>query len=156
MNDWPKRFRLVGAALLLIAFFLPVSSCTSQDSDDQSEASATTDGTVEITAKRYRYPYRLLAVDDVMTVPILVAFFWPASMVAYRKYRRDNVSLKIPILEILLCLLSIWIIWGMIFLYTPEIGSYVAFCGAILYLVAASVNIIEALRKRRHSDSHNQ
>ena len=149
MKHWREWFRLVGAVALLLAFFLPVSSCSSDVGSDQDEASTGSGDVVEVTNRRYRHPYKLLTIDEPGSLLILVAYLWPVCMFGYRKLRPANGGLKRPILEIILCLFSIWLVWTLGYLYTRETGSYVAFAGATLYLFAAFAETTASIRERR-------
>jgi len=152
MNErWPDQFRLVGAIALAIAFFLPVSSCTgSLTVNSASEKAIGFEAGPEVAAdneRRYRYPYKMLSIDNPMSPVIVLGYFWPAATSIYRKVRVSRKGLKITILEAVLCLLSIYVVLVLAFFETLEYGGYLAFGGAALCLLASSKNLFDETRR---------
>jgi hypothetical protein len=150
---WPDRFRLVGAVVLAIAFFLPLSSCSNSTAFNQEGVQAVSvdaeTGAVTEGPRRYRYPFKSLAMDDPEGLLVLVAFFWPTLAFGYRKFNGHKVGVKFTTLEFLLCFLTIWFVWSVSFLERLEIGGYLAFGGATLCLAAASALLLEEIRRWR-------
>ena len=125
---------------MIIAFFLPVSSCSSQ------EGSAADGESEEV---QYRYPYQELAVDNLSSVPILVAYLWPAIMLGIRSRWPAASRIKLTVMETLLCLFSYWGIWGQSFLYRLEYGGLLAYAAISLYLFATLADLPGAWKQRR-------
>lgn len=153
MRQWAGLFRLLGAIALSAAFFLPVSSCSSPFAGNYEGAQMADSNAAakDVTAaqRHYRYPYKMLAIDNPSSLPIVVAFFWPLFVLGVRKFRPRRVGGKFTIMEALLCLVTVWAVWSMGYLARPEIGSYVAYAGAALYLAAASADLAQAAKRKR-------
>ena len=133
-KNWPGKFRLVGTVALALAFFLPVSSCSSIVTVDQENTQV-----VRVDADSgYRYPFKELAFNNPKSALIALAYFWPAAALMYRKLSRNMTGRKFTALELLLCILSIYVVSTLAFLERMEIGSYLAFAGVALYVIAAA------------------
>lgn len=146
---WPGMLRLLGAVALAIAFFLPISSCSGPFNTIQEPATEQAGETADASTVRYRYPYRMLAVDSPSSLLILGAFFWPFFALGLRKFRLQYAGIKFAVLETILCLMTGWAVWSIGYIETMEIGSYLAFAGAASYLTAASADIVFAIKRRR-------
>jgi hypothetical protein len=143
---WPDLLRLAAAVVMVIAFFLPVSSCSNQLSVDQGYAGTQATEVAENSDISYRYPYESVTFGESASLLITVAYFWPIIAVCYRRKRPRRAGTKFAILELLLCLLSYWAVWGQTFLEAPEFGAYIAYCATTLYGLAVTVNLSEVFK----------
>jgi hypothetical protein len=141
-KHWPGQFRLVGAAALAIAFFLPVSSCSSSVTADQENTQVASFD----AESSYRYPFKELAFDNPKSALILLAYFWPVAALMYRKFGRNKMGRKFAALELLLCLLSIYVVSTLAFLETMEIGAYLAFAGVTLYVITTATIFTDKMK----------
>lgn len=155
---WPGRFRIIGALVLATAFFLPLSSCSNSIAGNQEGGQAVSaDAEVEATAegqRSYRYPFKMLATDDLESLLIIFAFFWPTFALAYRRSKRHETSVKFVILEFLLCFFTMWVVWSVSLFERLEIGGYLAFAGVMLCLAAASTFLFQEFRQWRFDRQH--
>ena len=154
-RGWPGQFRLVGAMSLAIAFFLPVSSCSSSftgihESTQVASVDAEPDA-VDGVDGRYRYPFKMLALDNPKSPLIVLTYFWSAVALSYRKFSRNRAGRKFTYLELFLCFLTIYMVSTLAFLERLEIGGYLAFFGIALYLVATSSLLMNEIKQQERS-----
>ncbi len=146
---------MLGAALLAIAFFLPLSRCeiTSTTPAADREAVKETPGAEKVYD--YYYAYENIGFEDPGSLLIPVIFFWPWAFLAYaRRGRRARVKTVLNFLEPLLAagtayMIVLMIIWGEIY-----IGAYVAFAGAGGYFIGSGIEVgwkIKAIVDKRRS-----
>ena len=141
-KNWPGQFRLVGAAALAIAFFLPVSSCSSSVTvDHENKQVVSVD-----TESSYRFPFKDLALNNPKSALIVLAYFWPVAALMYRKFGRNKLGRKFTALELLLCFLSIYVVSTLAFLERLEVGAYLAFAGVALYVIAAATIFTDKMK----------
>jgi hypothetical protein len=164
---WELRFhnaRLFAAALLAIAFFLPVSSCTEitlgkDVSAHETEESEKADGTRH---RDYTYPFKKVAIDDPMTWSILAAFFWPLAALKFREKAPHLSGLSLNATELLLCLMTGWIMVDFTMMARIEYGGYIAYGGVLVYATMSLADTARltwkrtrgALRERRSKELH--
>lgn len=155
---WELRFRharLFAAALLAIAFFLPVASCTQSSLDKDVSA----DETRHLV---YTYPYKEIAIDDPATWSILAAFFWPLVALKFREKAPNLSGLILNMTELLLCLMTGWIILDFSMLARLEYGGYIAYGGTSIYATTSLADTViliwrrakDAMRERRSKALH--
>jgi hypothetical protein len=164
---WEHRFRqarLFAAALLAIAFFLPVASCTQSPLDEDVSAHATEEieKADETRHRVYTYPYKRVSIDDPTTWSILAAFFWPLAALKFREKAPNRSGLILHTTELLLCLMTGWVMVEFSMMARLEYGGYIAYGGILIYattsLADAAILIWKrakaAIRERRSNASH--
>ena len=134
---------------MAVAFFLPVSSCSYQFAGIPSDVNTGVSEAADTSSVRYRYPYKMVAIDNPSSLPVIVAFLWPLGALFYRKRRPRKSGIKLTVLEGILCLISYWAVWSLTYLNTAEIGAIVAYCGVTLYLIAVISNLADSISRRR-------
>ena len=133
--------------MLAAAFFLPVSSCA-PTAVEKTTTVQETEIIEEVELRRYNYPFQELDMDDPMSWLLLPAFFWPVAALAYRKKKPQHIGLVLSIFELLLCLLTGWVIVGLTFFNRIEFGGYLAYAGAGIYFMAALAEMVRSVRAR--------
>lgn len=121
--------------LIMIAFLLPLSHCersTIRDSSSEVaiEGSMKTDYIV--------YPYMAIDREEIISSLIIVAlYFWPIATLLANRFAKNSTHQKfLTLLEIGLCLFTIYfvIVWSSI--GTPQLGALISILGASAYLCA--------------------
>lgn len=91
----------------------------------------------------YKYPYKKVDIGDSMTWYILMAFFWPLVALKIRDEAPNPAGLIQNATEVLLCLMTGWIIYDLSFMSRLEYGGYIASGGALIY---ATMSLADAAR----------
>ncbi len=165
---WEQRFhqaRLFAAALLAIAFFLPVASCTqfpAPGKDVSAHETEEIEKADETRQRFYTYPYKKVAIDDPMTWSILAAFFWPLAALKFREKAPNLSGLSLNTIELLLCLMTGWIMLNFTMLDRLEYGGYIAYGGLFIYAATSLADTViltwkrarGAMRERRSKALH--
>jgi hypothetical protein len=164
---WELRFhnaRLFAAALLAIAFFLPVSSCTeiTLGKDVSVHETEEIEKADKLLHRVYTYPYKRVAIDDAMSWSILAAFFWPLAALKFREKAPNLSGLSLNTIELLLCLMTGWIMVDFTMLARLEYGGYIAYGGIFIYATTSLADTViltwkrarGAMRERRSKALH--
>ena len=150
---WEHRFRharLFAAALLAIAFFVPVASCTQSSLDKEVSAHETEEieKADETRHRVYTYPYKRVAIDDPTTWSILAAFFWPLVALKFREKAPNLSGLILNTAELLLCLMTGWIMVDFSMMARLEYGGYIAYGGTSIYATTSLADAAILIWKR--------
>ncbi|MFZ6800452.1 hypothetical protein [Undibacterium sp. Di24W] len=144
-----KFLKRLAALGLLIAFFLPLSQCStpeqniSKDPPTQSNQNAKvrqSDGIV--------FAARMDKDDALLTLTNGVAFFWPVLFTLLAFFRPEvEQSLSIRLSEILLCLGSAFILLRLTSFGTLLPGGYLGWSALGIYFAITLFNFIERIRR---------
>jgi hypothetical protein len=138
MKKHLKKFKFTAAFLLLVSFFLPMSSCSYtvplepgvNESGPVSGKSATERRTVIMYAREYidfREPGSWLN---------LLSFTWPLLVITLQfRYNGKRALLLLPSTGMLLSVLSAAVIYAWADVGKPLIGAYVGWCAALALFV---------------------
>ena len=136
--------------MFVIAFFLPVASCTQSSSENAVSVQKTEEmeKADEMRHRVYKYPYKKVAIGDPMTWYILAAFFWPLVALKIREEAPNLVGLILNSTELMLCLITGWIIYDFSFMSRLEYGGYIAYGGASIYATTSLADAVRLIWKR--------
>jgi hypothetical protein len=122
------------AILLLICLVLPLSKCTKKadeihgSNEIQLKDSAVREDTIY-------HAYDFIDIKHPSGILILLGFTWPIVLLSIRKViTRQNASLFFPILEIVACAGSAYIIYSLCTIGQIMFGAYLSFIALGLYL----------------------
>jgi len=138
----PGKLKIIGAILIALCFVLPIKSCTQcMDKTEKPDTPCVNSVT------EHFYLLGELEKNDPVSWLRVVSFIFPAAIVLYT--RRRPAARLTRVLWFLEPVLLAWLVldgWGSVYMYRPDIGTYVGGLGVAVYFVAW---VIEAYRKFR-------
>jgi hypothetical protein len=147
-----KFLKHLTAVGLLVAFFLPLSQCTTPE-QNISERSPTQSAQATKSANVAQsdgiiYAARADKDDTLLTLTNGFAFFWPVlfTLLAFLRPEVEQ-SLPIRLSEILLCLGSAFILLRLTSFGTLLAGGYLAWCALGAYFSITLFNFIARIRR---------
>lgn len=151
--NWENRFRdarLLAAAVLVLAFFLPVASCTQSSAEKavSAEEAGEVEKVEEIRHRVYKYPYKEVTFSDPATWYVLAAFFWPLVALKIREEAPTHIGFILNVTELMLCLVTGWIIYDISFMSRLEFGGYIAYGGVLIYAATSLKEAVKLTWKR--------
>jgi hypothetical protein len=134
--------KTLGAALLAIAFFLPLSRCEEISLTPSAEDEVVQETPETEKVYDYYYAYENIGFEDQGSLLIPAVFFWPLAFLAYAKRgRRARVKTVLNFLEPLLAAGTGYMIVLMTMFNEFYIGAYVAFAGAGGYFIGSGIEV---------------
>jgi hypothetical protein len=144
-----KRLAAVG---LLIAFFLPLSQCSTPEQNISEKPSTQSAQAAKVAQSNgITYAARTDKDDILLTLINGFAFFWPVlfTLLAFLRPEVEQ-SLSIRLSEILLCLGSAFILLRLTSFGTLLAGGYLAWCALGVYFAITLFNFIARIRRTWH------
>lgn len=134
------KIKRISAAMLLIAFFLPLSKCTLHPPPEEVNQKPSVEDTYAYTA--YEWP----SLNAALAV---LAFVWPLFFVFSSAVKPGlNQLLFINIIELFLCLGSGTMITIITYLGELMSGAYMAAISLVLYAVASVITIVKITKAK--------
>lgn len=147
-----KFLKSLAAVGLLIAFFLPLSQCTTPEKNISeklpTQSARAAQATKVAQSDGIIYAARADKDDTLLTLTNGFAFFWPA-LFTLLVFLRPEVeqSLLVRLSEILLCLGSAFILLRLTSLGTLLAGGYLGWSALGIYFAIALFNLIARIRR---------
>jgi drug/metabolite transporter (DMT)-like permease len=156
MKITPNRIKTLCAVVLLCCLALPFSSC-SRDYDEDGKLAQVTQKPAVKTVTEYKYPFQIINFLSVTGWLFLYSFLWPLPILAYRRFRKNKLVLKIIwICEPVFVMGAIFFLITGAMLETPAIGENLAVASNGLYgitwvyeLIIKIINNIKNKKSRK-------
>jgi hypothetical protein len=144
-----KRLAAVG---FLIAFFLPLSQCTTSEKNIGEKPPAQNSQSAKMTqSDGIIYAARMDKGNTLLTLTNGIAFFWPVLFMLLVFFRPEvEQSLSIRLSEILLCLGSAFILLRLTSFGTLLPGGYLGWIALGVYSTITLFNFITRIRRTWH------
>jgi hypothetical protein len=144
-----KFLKQLAAVGLLIAFFLPLSQCTTPENNISEKPPTQSTQAVKVAhSDGIIYATRADKDDTLLTLTNGFAFFWPIlfTLLAFLRPEVEQ-SLPVRISEILLCLGSAFILLRLTSFGTLLTGGYLGWSALAIYFAITLFNFIERIRR---------
>lgn len=151
MKNLAGTLKKVGAVLLLVAFFLPLSRCEKTSTPPVEENAAIETIPVEVTEYSYYYAWDYIDIDDPrLTALVILAFLWPIIFIGLRHWNPNpKFDTGVLFLEPFAAAGGSYIVVGVGTMHELYIGSYLALLAAILFFSGSILEIVEFFKKRK-------
>ena len=156
MKNYLQKIKIVAACLLLLSFFLPMSSCSYTVPMDLDANEAAVDETSPARETRYvyNYPREYLDLHEVGGWLNILSFFWPVPILLLQwKYSGRRYSVLLSWSGLLLSVLSAAAVYTWADIGKPMIGAYIGGGAAVALFVLYLVELVQVFRKRAHKES---
>lgn len=145
----------IGAVLLLVSFFLPLSRCENirpLESDDQALTQEAPD---DFEKYEYFYAWEGISKDQPLTIIVFpLAFLWPFIFIGLRRrFKTPKITRNFLILEPIAALLGAYFVFIISSLNALYIGFFVATTGALLFFLGSVIEILEFFKKPERRSS---
>jgi TRAP-type uncharacterized transport system fused permease subunit len=134
--------KIAAFLLLLIAFVLPLSRCSTENLFNRANQS-----TLNEPSYRYNYAWSRFDVELIGTWLIIIAFIWPIPFLLYSNLSKNRQpKVWMLVVEIILAASSICMVYFYTFYEQLWYGGYIAYFSFGLYLIVCIIELIFMLR----------
>ncbi|MHA1544733.1 MAG: hypothetical protein ACTSU8_06315, partial [Alphaproteobacteria bacterium] len=145
--------KIVGAVLLAIAFFLPLSRCAPVTLTPNEDGELVAEAPEVETVYEYYYAYDNIGVEEPGSFLLLVVFFWPLAFLAFeRKGRNTRAKTALMFLGPPLAAGTGYLIIFISIFNELYYGTYVALAGLAGYFIGSGIEAgceIKAFMEKR-------
>lgn len=147
MKNYFQLIKIAAACLLLLSFFLPMSSCSYTVPIDKKAGDP---GTETRTSIMYAREYTNM--DEVGGWLNILAFTWPILLIGLQwRFSDRKYSYLFTGSGVLLAVFSAVVVYTWADIGTPLLGAYVGGGAAGVLLMIYLVELFQYIRKERHS-----
>lgn len=139
----------IGAVLLLVSFFLPLSRCENIRTVKSDDQALTQEALDDFEKYEYFYAWEGISKEEPLTIIVFpLAFIWPLIFLGLRRrFKTPEMTRNFLVLEPIAALLGAYFVFIISSLNELYIGFFVASGGALLFFLGSVIEIIELFRK---------
>ena len=156
MKNYLQIIKTVAACLLLLSFFLPMSSCSYTVPIDVEPGETYPDGSKIPTETRTVINYAREYVDlkEVGGWLNILAFTWPIPLIGLQwRFSGRKYSYLLTGSGVLLSVFSAAVVYTWADIGTPMVGAWVGGGGAVALIAIYFVELVQVRRERAHNKS---
>jgi hypothetical protein len=149
MKGYYPAIKLLAACLLLLSFFLPMSSCSYTVPIDRDAADPNTETRISIM-----YAREYVDLDEIGGWLNILAFFWPIPLLLLQwRFSGRKYSYLLTGSGVFLAAFSAVVVYTWADIGKPLIGAYVGGGAAIALFAVYTTELIQYFRKRGRKES---
>lgn len=140
----------IGAVLLLVSFFLPLSRCETTGSYPVNEEGYSEEIPEELKEYDYFYAWEGMRDGEPLAIVLIpLAFLWPIIFLAARgRFKKPKINKGLLFLEPVVAGAGSYFVFMINFLNDLYIGFFVAMVAALLFFLGSVAEIVEFFKKR--------